>query len=285
MASATPVADVPELPEVESARAVIERSGLDRRIADVDDRDSYECRPHQPGELRDALVGRRLTVAHRRGKLMWCETSGAGRSRTPGPLLALHLGMAGRILVSTDARTDEGGDYAASIGRPPSRSPRKPEWDRFTITFDDGGTLRLFDKRRLGRVYLDPDLDALGPDAEHITLPEFRTRVGRGTMPIKARLLDQATLAGVGNLLADEVLWQAEISPLHEAGDLSDDELTRLRRTLRTSIRHAIRTGGVHHGEIIAHRARGGHCPRCGAEMVRGTVGGRTTWWCSKEQG
>ena len=276
---------MPELPEVESARSVIERSGLDRRIADVDDRDSYECRPHPPGELRDALVGRRLTVAHRRGKLMWCETSGAGRSRTPGPLLAIHLGMSGRILVADGAHTDEGGDYAGPRGRAQSSTAtRKPEWDRFTLTFADGGTLRLFDKRRLGRVYLDPDIDALGPDAEQISLPEFRTRVGRGTMPIKARLLDQSTLAGVGNLLADEVLWQAGISPRLEAGQLTDADLTRLRRDLRTAIKHAIREGGVHHGEIIPFRARGEHCPRCGAEMVRGTVGGRTTWWCAKEQ-
>ena len=276
---------MPELPEVESARAVIERSGLDRRIADVDDRDSYECRPHQPGELREALIGRRLTVAHRRGKLMWCETSGAGRSRTPGPTLAIHLGMAGRILTSTGAHTDEGGDYAGQRGRPQNSSAaRKREWDRFTITFADGGTLRLFDKRRLGRVYLNPDVDALGPDAGEISAADFRARVGRGTMPIKARLLDQSTLAGVGNLLADEVLWQAGIAPTQEAGRLTADDLTRLRRDLRAAIRHAIRLGGVHHGEIIPHRARGEHCPRCGAEMVRGTVGGRTTWWCSKEQ-
>ena len=67
---------VPELPEVESARAVIERGALGRRIAEVDDTDTYECRPHAPGEIRAALLGRRLTAAHRRGKAMWCETSG-----------------------------------------------------------------------------------------------------------------------------------------------------------------------------------------------------------------
>ena len=129
-----------------------------------------------------------------------------------------------------------------------------------------------------------PYFVALGPDAEQISAADFRARVGRGTLPIKARLLDQSTLAGVGNLLADEVLWRAEISPRHQAGQLSTDDLARLRRELRAAIRHAIRLGGVHHGEIIPYRARGEHCPRCGAEMVRGTVGGRTTWWCAKEQ-
>ncbi len=283
---------MPELPEVESARVVIERSALGRRIADVDDADTYECRPHRPGEIRDALVGRRLTEVHRRGKLMWCETSGTGRSRAPGPHLGIHLGMAGRILVGTGERTDEGGDYepprrppGEQPRRTPPRSPRKPEWDRFTITFDDGGTLRLFDKRRLGRVRLDPDLDALGPDAGEIGRDEFRERVGRGTAPIKARLLDQAVLAGVGNLLADEALWQAALSPTARSAELTTDQLDALRRELRAAIRHAIRRGGVHTGEVMPYRHRGADCPRCGAPMRRATVGSRTTWFCSREQG
>ena len=83
---------MPELPEVESARVVIEQAALGRVIADVDDSDSYECRPHRPGEIRTALVGRRLTAVHRRGKSMWCDTSGPeGLARTgPGlPVLPL----------------------------------------------------------------------------------------------------------------------------------------------------------------------------------------------------
>ena len=170
---------MPELPEVESARLVIERVGLHRRIVDVDDRDIYECRPHRPGEIRAALLCRRLTDVPRRGKLMWCETSGVGRSRHHGPHLGLHLGMSGRVLVSKGARQEEGGDYEGTRLR--QRSPRKPEWDRFTITFADGGTLRLFDKRRLGRVWLNPDIDALGPDAGEIGARDFRRAVGRGS--------------------------------------------------------------------------------------------------------
>ena len=161
---------------------------------------------------------------------------------------------------------------------------RKPEWDRFTVTFDDGGRLRLFDKRRLGRVRLDPDLDALGPDAGEIGRAEFRERVGRGTAPVKARLLDQAVLAGVGNLLADEALWQAAISPSVPSGELAAEQLDGLRRELRSAIRHAIRRGGVHTGEVIPYRHRGADCPRCGAPMRRAMVGSRTTWFCSREQ-
>lgn len=268
---------MPELPEVESARSVIAENALGRRIADVDDRDTYETRPHSPGELRDALVGRTLTDVHRRGKLMYAETSDGG------PLVALHLGMAGRIFVTgADGEDREGGDYNPASSR--GGTNHKPEWDRFTITFDDGGTLRLFDKRRLGRVYLDPDVDKLGPDAGEVGVAEFREIVGRSAAPLKARIMDQHAVAGVGNLLADEALWQAELGPARPSDELSKDELTTLHRELRKAIRAAIKKGGVHTGKIIPFRKKGAHCPRCGAEMVRSTVGGRTTWSCSREQ-
>jgi formamidopyrimidine-DNA glycosylase len=160
----------------------------------------------------------------------------------------------------------------------------KDVWYRFTLDFEDGGSLQLLDKRRLGRVRLDPDVEALGPDAGEITREQFRERIGKGAAPLKARLLDQSKIAGVGNLLADEVLWQSRISPQRRTGDLTTEELDELRRVLRASIRSAIRQGGVHTGEVVPHRRRGEHCPRCGAEMTRATVGGRTTWWCPAEQ-
>lgn len=275
---------MPELPEVESARAVIEQRALHRRIAAVDDTDSYECRPHAPGELSSALSGRSLTAAHRRGKLLWCETSAHGRSKRPGPLLAIHLGMSGRILVRTSGGAQhEGGDYPGPAGSARATS-YKPAWDRFTLTFTDGGELRLRDKRRLGRVYLEPDIEALGPDAGEISVGQFRDLLGRGAAPIKARMMNQNVIAGVGNLLADEALWRAAVDPAKPAGELDREELTRLHRGLRAALRTAIKHGGVHAGRIVEHRVPGGTCPRCGATMKRSTVGGRTTWFCSAEQ-
>ncbi|MGJ7439579.1 DNA-formamidopyrimidine glycosylase family protein [Aquipuribacter sp. MA13-6] len=269
---------MPELPEVELARSTIERAALGRTISDVDDTDEWVCRPHAPGQIRDALLGRALTVAHRRGKTMWCDTDG------DGPQLGIHLGMSGRIIVRTaDGRVEHGGDPVRGADGTDA-SVASPQWYRFTLTFDDGGSMRLFDKRRLGRVRLDPDLDDLGPDAAEIGVADFRARVGRGTAPLKARLLDQSVLAGVGNLLVDETLWQARLDPHRQAGDLDAEELTSLHRTLRAATRAAIRNGGVHTGEVIRHRVRGGRCPRCGAEMATGQVGGRTTWWCTHEQ-
>ena len=139
--------------------------------------------------------------------------------------------------------------------------PAPRDWDRFVLEFADGGRLALRDKRRLGRAVLEPDFSHVGPDAAEIGRAPFRARVGRGTMPIKARLLDQRTLAGVGNLLADETLWRARISPRRPAGELTVEELDRLRRELRAATRSAIRQGGVHTGDVIAERRRDGHVP------------------------
>jgi len=278
---------MPELPEVEIARRLIADLALGRRIVGVDDADTFVCRPHSPGELRAALTGRILTAAYRRGKTIWCETSGTDGSAGPGPRgprgpdLGIHLGMSGRIVVTAkDGWVAEGGD-------PPGRDaqPRRAEWDRFTLEFADGGRLALFDKRRLGRIVLNPDIDALGPDAAEVTPAQFRALISKGTIAVKARLLDQSKIAGIGNLLADEILWQAKISPGTPVNRLQRKDVDRLYRALRSVLAAALATGGgAHTGDVIAARRPGGSCPRCGAEMVHGTVGGRSTWSCSREQ-
>jgi formamidopyrimidine-DNA glycosylase len=261
---------MPELPEVERARMLIAERALGREIVDVDDSDTYVCRPHAPGEIAGVLTGLRLVAAHRRGKTMWVETDG-------GPVLGLHLGMAGRIVVDDRAE----GDYWRDTAN--GNAPR-PIWDRFTLRFADGGALVLRDKRRLGRAILDPDLSGLGPDAAEVGRDAFRERVGRGDAPLKARIMDQSVIAGVGNLLADEALWRARLDPRRPAGALSDSELDGLRREIRAATRRAIARGGVHTGDLIGHRTRDGVCPRCGADLARATVGGRTTYWCPREQ-
>ena len=243
---------MPELPEAERARQTLE-SVLGRRVAAVDDTDTYVCRPHQPGEIAAALAGHEFVSAHRRGKFLWMETE-------DGPALGLHLGMAGSIALEAP---DE-----------------KPLWDRFTVEFDDGTRFALRDRRRLGRAILNPDFSHVGPDAAEVDRDTFRARFGRSAAPVKARLLDQGVISGVGNLLADEILWQARMSPRRPANDLSEADLDALRRAIRRSMRDAIRKGGAHTGRLIAHRVRGGRCPRDGAELERATIGGRTTFWC-----
>jgi len=247
---------VPELPEAERARRAVE-TVVGKRIVEVDDSDTYVSRPHSPGEIADALTGRRLTGVHRRGKFIWAETDGGG------PELGLHLGMAGHISIDDEPH---------------------PRWDRFVLRFEDGTRLALRDRRRLGRAVVAPDFSHVGPDAEEVTRKEFRERIGRGRAPIKARLMDQTAISGVGNLLADEILWQARIHPRRRTNELSEEELDELRRVTRRVIRNAIRRGGAHTGKLIPHREENGHCPRCGEPLYRDRIGGRTTYWCPKEQ-
>jgi formamidopyrimidine-DNA glycosylase len=243
---------MPELPEAERARQTLE-SVVGRTVARVDDHDAYVCRPHAPGEIADALIGHRLASAHRRGKFLWLETA-------DGPTLGLHLGMSGHIVL----------DGAEDASR----------WDRFAVEFEDGTRFALRDKRRLGRAVLNPDFSHIGPDAATVGREDFRRLVGTGSAPVKARLLDQGRISGVGNLLADQTLWQARIAPRRPVSDLSIDDLDRLRRALRSAVRSAIRLGGVHTGSFVAARGREGHCPRDGHHLERATIGGRTTYWC-----
>ena len=271
---------MPELPEVESARTVIERAALEREIVGVDDSDTYECRPHRPGEIRAAMLGRQFTAVHRRGKSMWLDTSGNGGSAAPGPALGIHLGMSGKIVIAGGRGGDiEGGDYWER-----GRTSGDYRFTRFSVMFADGESLLLIDPRRLGRVRLDPPVDALGPDAREISRAQFSAAFARGTAPAKARLLDQDAIAGIGNLLADEILWQARVHPGRPVGSLSSAEEERLRRATHAVIETAIRGGGVHTLELIPARHKGGTCPRDHVPLHTGIYGGRTSWWCPAEQ-
>ncbi|HEX3492308.1 MAG TPA: DNA-formamidopyrimidine glycosylase family protein [Streptosporangiaceae bacterium] len=280
---------MPELPEVERARRLIADEALHRRIVDVNDTDTFVARPHAPGQIKAALVGRELTAAHRRGKTMWLDTSGPGGLADPdadpdpepgpGPELGIHLGMSGSIIVIT-------GDERAEGGEPHWQGtwPRNPRWERFALEFADGGRLVLSDPRRLGRIRLDPDVSALGPDALEVSREQFRGLIMKGRIAVKARLLDQSKISGVGNLLADEALWQAKLSPSAPVDTLTRAEVDRLYEALRGTLEAAVASGGAHTGDVISARHEGARCPRCGAEMRHGVVGGRSTWWCSREQ-
>jgi formamidopyrimidine-DNA glycosylase len=246
---------MPELPEVERARVTLERV-LGRRIVAVDDRDTYVCRPHHPGEIGDALVGHTFVSAHRRGKFLWLETE-------EGPTLALHLGMTGQIVVDPEELVP---------------------WDRFSVEFTDGGGFALRDRRRLGRARLDASLDRVGPDAAEVGREDFRRLIGAGNTPIKARLLDQHGISGVGNLLADQALWQARIAPGRRTSTLSVEDLDRLRREIRRAVRSAIARGGAHTGAFIPERRADGVCPRDGHPVHRTRIGGRSTYWCPECQ-
>lgn len=261
---------MPELPEVEAYRRLAEQRSLHRVVAEVVAPDAWYLKGGiDAASVFSALVGRRFVDARRIGKLLLLDTS------DDGPIVGLRFGMTGRLLVDDN---DAVGELLYT-----SKADR-PEWDRFSLRFDDGGVLRMQDPRRLGGVLLDPPESRLGVDATTITPASLRAALGASTAPLKARLMNQAHLAGVGNLIADEALWRAGLDPRRSARSLTDAEHRRLHKHLRQSVADLMARGGSHTGDLRPHRAPGGRCPKDGTELQRDTVGGRTTWWCPKHQ-
>jgi formamidopyrimidine-DNA glycosylase len=277
------VARMPELAEVEAYRSLAE-TALHRQIARVAAPDSWYLKGGlDAGSISSVLVGRTFVAARRIGKLLLLDTDAPDKPEAPdaepgsvtGPTLGLRFGMTGRLLV----------DDRLGVDRLLYSSNRsKPEWIRFSIDFADGGRLAMVDPRRLGGVSLDPDEGALGPDAASVGLAALRDGLGASRAPLKARLMDQARLAGVGNLIADEALWRAGLDPRRAAGSLTAAETRRLHRHLRAVIADLLERGGSHTGDLLSARVPGGRCPRDGEPLSRDQVGGRTTWWCPRHQ-
>lgn len=259
---------MPEGIEIELYRLAAEKA-VGRTITGVQAPDSWFLKGGLTApQVSGALLGQRIEAARRRGKLLLLDVSNGVR-------LGLRFGMTGRLIVDDEAAI-EYLEYSSL------RSD--PAWDRFGLTFDDGGHLLIRDPRRLGGVLLDPDEETLGVDAFTASLADLRRRVLVGEVALKARLLDQARLAGVGNLIADEVLWRAGIDPARAAGSLSETEQRRLHRHLRAVLVDFLRDGGSHTGRLMPARVRGGRCPRDGAELLRRQIGGRTTYSCPAHQ-
>ena len=223
-----------------------------------------------PRAVKAAIAGRRFSDVRRLGKMLVLETDGG-----KGPNLGLRFGMSGRLVVDGRASID---DLVYASNRPVTK------WDRFVVKFEDGGDLRMRDPRRLGGVELDPDETMLGPDALRASLADVRRALGESRAPLKARLMDQRRLAGVGNLAADELLWRAGLDPARPAGSLSAEETKRLAHHVRRTLAELIARGGSHTGDLMSARVSGGVCPKDGVPLVRRTVGGRTTYSCPAHQ-
>ena len=262
---------MPEILEVEFYRALAEQA-LDREIARVWMVDArYGRGGTTPQRLRAALVGHSFSAARRRGKLLLLDTDG-------GPTLGVRFGMTGGLVVDGQQALDRL-RYGPGVF--------EEKWVRARITFGDGGQLVLHDPRRFGSVEIAPDESRLGPDALTVTRRELRAALATGAglthAPLKARLMDQERLAGIGNLLADEILWRADLAPGRRT-PLDDEELRHLHTVLRATLRQLMRRSGSHMGDLMEQRHAGGRCPRDGTELRREVVGGRTTYWCPAHQ-
>ena len=260
---------MPEILEVESYRQLAERTVGARIVRGW--ADAYAAKKlTSPSSWARTVKQLEITGTARRGKLLLLETSGV--------TLGVRFGMTGVLLIDGDAGID-----GLFYGPHSFRS----QWVRGGLAFEDGRQLILHDPRRRARFEIDPDLSELGPDALRLTRRDFDevVRVARGDgPPIKARLLDQSHVAGVGNLLGDEMLFEAGIDPRTPTGRLDEQQRDRLFRAFNKTMRTLGRRGGSHTGDHMEARFPGAYCPKDGAAMNSATIGGRTTYRCSLHQ-
>ncbi len=269
---------MPELPEVETVRARLEPLLTGRRLKRVEIHDSRLVRPFEPVAVAAELEGERVSAVERRGKYLIVRFE-SGRS------LLVHLRMTGSLRHGP----------AGSLGEDPHR--------RAVVRLDDGSDVAYRDVRRFGTwLLLEPE--ELGPYLERrlgveplergFTARRLGERLAGRRAPIKAAILDQRTIAGVGNIYADEALWRAGLHPQRPAGELDTVELRRLHRAIRQALAAGIaRQGatlrdyatpdggrGAMQHEFKVYGREGEPCDRCGTPIEKIRSAGRGTWYC-----
>lgn len=258
---------MPELPDVEGFRALLAEHAMGHRVERVDVADAGVLRGTTARQLNDGLRGNRFARPERHGK--WLI------ARTDGPAVLLHFGMTGRL-------------QWLDSSAPPDRHDR--------VTFvTSAGELRYRDMRKLQGITLarnrreeDRVLAGLGPDALGVTSQELDHILNGRRGAIKATLINQKVIAGLGNLLADEILWRARIHPRRPARRLTAQERHELHGHMRRVLRASVRAACVPPRPSWLTGARGQRpprCPRCCAPLCRSRIGGRTTVWCPQCQG
>jgi formamidopyrimidine-DNA glycosylase len=288
---------MPELPEVETIRRQLAPLVEGRRLERVEIFDSRWSRPLAPHELVDAIVGRCVEQLGRRGKyLVWHLSDDVH--------LAQHLRMTGSVLCDPNP---EPAHTRVRIELGPVRSRRDPAADGASARRDahrGGRRLTIVDPRRFGTGELLLGSDALEaffalrlgyePFDERFTAEHLRSLARGRTAPIKALLLDQRRIAGVGNIYADEALFRAAVHPLRPAGRLTRQQYARLRETIIQALsegidargatiddfRHVDGVRGSFQDRFLVHRRAGEPCPRCGTTIVKMVVAGRGTYVC-----
>jgi formamidopyrimidine-DNA glycosylase len=267
---------MPELPEVETIRRQLEPEVTARRIVGADVLDERWTRPEAPRGVERMLAGRTIEAVERRGKYLLLRLEG---DRT----LAMHLRMTGNLLLV------EGND--------------DPPHLRAQLRLDDGRRLLFTDARRFGHavVLRDDELDeyfaarlGVEPLSDSLTAEELCRRAAGRRAPLKSFLLNQLGVAGIGNIYADEALHRAELHPLSPAGSMKPEDCERLRVGIVGALEAGLRSGGASiddyrdsrgeqgamQDEFLVHTREGKPCPRCGAEIRRIVVAGRSTYFC-----
>jgi formamidopyrimidine-DNA glycosylase len=264
---------VPELPEVETERGRLAARIEGRRIGSARIDDERLTRPEDPAWVAARLAGERVAAVERRGKYLLIRLDS-------GDVLVVHLRMTGSFRYEPASH------------------------ERAVLELDEGARIAYRDLRRFGTwVLLEPDeaeryfAIRLGPEPleRGFTAAFLARRLEGRRAPVKAAILDQRTVAGLGNIYADEALWHARIHPLRPAGRLTGEEIAALHKGVRTALRRGIRRqgadlgDGTYAGGRMQHEFRvygrtGESCDRCGTPIEKTRAGGRGTWFCPRCQ-
>jgi formamidopyrimidine-DNA glycosylase len=273
---------MPELPEVETVRRALEPQLVGRVFERVEIDDPRLVRPFDPAQMATELRGERVRALDRRGKYLIVRFE-SGRA------LLIHLRMTGSL------RHARGGSLAADAHR------------RAVVKLDDGSDVAYRDVRRFGTwLLLEPEevepylAERLGgePLERGFTKRRLAERLAGRRAPLKAALLDQRTVAGLGNIYVDEALWRARLHPLRPAATLDTDELARLTKAIKDALRAGVASQGASlrdystpdggrgrmQERFRVYGREGEPCTRCGTPIEKIRVAGRGTYYCPFEQ-
>jgi len=288
---------MPELPEVETVKNGLLRLIVDRKAVRINS-DNHKSFPNSRPDVDNFLIGAKVINVRRRAKVLMIDLSSKYT-------LVIHLKMTGQLVFTLTSEVRFGGGHPTDslIKNLPDKSTR------VEIEFEDGSKLYFNDQRKFGWMKLVPTIEVedmdfikkLGPEPLSLdfTPKQFAERFKRrSNTTIKAALLDQTVIAGVGNIYADESLWGAKIHPATRVGDLSYPELKLLYSEVRYVMNLSIEKGGSTNRNYVdaegkkgkymdfarVFRKEGQPCPRCGTEIIKIRVAGRGTHICPKEQ-
>lgn len=264
---------MPELPEVETFRRQIEKAIKGKTVKDIDVRpDSIVFGGQSPAKVKKVFLGQEIRECKRKGKYIWLELD-----QKPWPVF--HLGMKGFYVITKD------------------KPDLKQKSVKLVLEMDDGTFFIFKDPRRFGRVFLMDDpltrkpLGYLGPDVfnELPTAKELQELIGHRKAPIKSALLDQETLAGIGNWMADEILFQSGIAPARPCKDLTPAEIKKLHSKIRAVTNLSVKAGAddsLYPASWIFHHRWGKKAGKVstGDKIRHSTVGGRSTAWVPSKQ-
>lgn len=257
---------MPELPEVTYYKKYADATALHQEIVEVDPADSKIAQASKK-EFEEALLHQKLEKSHRHGKYLMLTLSN-------GKILVFHFGMSGSF------------EYI--------KHDKLPKYAHFTLIFSDNSRLCFTCPRKLGKVYLSESLEAfkkehkLGVDAMDLDLKTFQKLLFNKRGSIKGALLDQHLIAGIGNMYADEILFQTKIHPNAGINQLSEAEIKALYKNvhpvLKTVIKSQTEESALPENYLTPHRKSGADCPNGNSKIKKIKVAGRSTYFCPECQ-